>query len=205
MKRCPQCGAEYDNHVEYCFVDGTELSQLRTSATTPLIPPPAIQPQRSRALPLVLIGLAFVVATPLVVAGVVWFTGPTTIQNAPEDPLVAAPVPDLPVPVTTQEGAVRQVTVVSIPEGASVWEGNTELCSHTPCTIDQPDHAPARRLLRLEMGGYAPTDATLEKTAPGVRVSMRTRSSPKPPPFRAPPTPVPEPEGTADPGLIQAR
>src|SRR5262245_52024235 len=31
MKRCPQCRAEYDDYVQYCFVDGTELRVVPSS------------------------------------------------------------------------------------------------------------------------------------------------------------------------------
>jgi hypothetical protein len=35
MKRCPQCGAEYDDYVQYCFVDGAELVVGASSTPKP--------------------------------------------------------------------------------------------------------------------------------------------------------------------------
>lgn len=35
MKHCPQCGAEYDEFVQYCFVDGVELKEGGTAPQKP--------------------------------------------------------------------------------------------------------------------------------------------------------------------------
>lgn len=45
MKRCPQCGAEYDDYVQYCFVDGAEL-------TDAAVGPPAAAARRATPVPL---------------------------------------------------------------------------------------------------------------------------------------------------------
>lgn len=203
MKRCPQCGAEYDNHVEYCFVDGTELSALSTSAATPLIPPPAIPPQRSRLLPLILIGVLLVVATPLVVGGVYFAMGPRPMgTDAPEDaPLVADPMPSGPTE-DEPESEVRLVRIDSVPTGAEVWEEQTQLCSSTPCVVEQPDHAPSERTFLLKMAGYAPTSARLTKADPSLQVALLpvrrpgTRRADLPAPEL--PVPVEDPEPAAD-------
>ncbi len=192
MKRCPQCGAEYDNHVEFCFVDGTELSQLATSAATPgLAPPPALRPQRSRVVPLVLLGVLLVVTTPLVVVGVIYVVSLQSSEGGGEPPPPVGAVEDdleprsKPQQLDPPEPSAALVRVDSIPPGAQVWEEETRLCDRTPCTIEQPEHAPAVRQLVLVMAGFTPTPAQLEKSATSLQVEMRTKSrrrSPGPPP-----------------------
>ena len=210
MKQCPQCGAEYDNHVERCFVDGTELSHLSTSAAIPAIPQPALQ-SRSRAVPLVMMGVLFVVATPLVVVSLAWLVG---IGGTPvEAARIAAPDPlsaDELAIVEPLEPEPRLVEVGSIPEGAEVWEEQTRLCAPTPCMIEQPDHAPAIRELVLRMPGYIATTVQLAKAEDRLQVQMQTTRpssarSIAPIPSTEPSTaPSEAPEGNA-PDLIQER
>jgi len=203
MKQCPQCGAEYDDHVEFCFVDSTKLSPLRTSAATPLVPPPAIPPRRgSRVVPLVVMGLIFVVATPLVVVGVIFAVG--FDQGASDDAIMAEPTPparsnDVPAGGAAEPGPAT-VRIASIPPGAAVWEEDTQLCERTPCSIEQPDYGPAVRELRLVMAGYETKLARLEKREDELTVSMQTLPRPRPGPRpTAGVSPEPEPAGGSEP------
>jgi hypothetical protein len=58
MKHCPQCGAEYDDYVQFCFVDGVALVEGPGTApkatlpfTTPLPAPQAASTQSPPSLP----------------------------------------------------------------------------------------------------------------------------------------------------------
>jgi hypothetical protein len=47
MKRCPQCGAEYDDYVQYCFVDGAELAEAAARPAPAATPAPVPDPPRA--------------------------------------------------------------------------------------------------------------------------------------------------------------
>jgi hypothetical protein len=42
MKRCPECGREYDNSMSFCLDDGAELLYGPASGDDPLIDGPAV-------------------------------------------------------------------------------------------------------------------------------------------------------------------
>ena len=152
MKRCPQCDAEYDDHVEYCFVDGAELVLQAGTRSAPLPPPPSTSPS-ARFLPVVLL-LGGVAVIALIVIGVLLTSGDRDVAGTPPlpPPEPQTEVPDAP-PTPT-------VSITSSPQGAQVWEGSTRLCERTPCEVEHPDHAPIPRLFSLRLSGFE--DASLE-------------------------------------------
>ena len=206
MKMCPQCGAEYDAHVEFCFVDGTALTQPPASGNFPIQPPPSLRAEPSRTVPLLLVALLSLVAIPLAVIASLFFTwlgsddpSETKAELPPPIPAAKPPPPVEPDPV--------QVSIKSTPSGAEVWEGETRLCDETPCLIEQYEHAPRRRRLILRMPGHLATPVDLTKSVPELRVPMlvATPSETSPAPVNAV---TEEPEGTVNGsagGLIDRR
>ena len=197
MKRCPQCGAQYDDHVEFCFVDGTELAAISGSATpslslgpTPTSPPMAAplpvapnSPLR-RALPLV---LAFGVLAALLMFTVIVLA---LMRSDPDPPApTPEPVAVAPSPVRPPEPlpTVAKVVVESTPEGAEVWEGSTLLCNDTPCTVDHPEHAPIPREFVLKMRGFREARLVMDDPGRGHHATLQREGRKRRP---APPRPA---------------
>ncbi len=93
MKRCPECSAEYDDYVEYCFVDGAEL-------VAPARARPPRGPSAATAAMLPWIGLlaGFGVASLLalvIVIAMILFQGPETSSRAapPQNARTTLPAP----------------------------------------------------------------------------------------------------------------
>lgn len=188
MKRCPQCKAEYDQHVEYCFVDGAELVDLGDDEGGPLPPPPS----SSRLLPIVFVlaGLSMLVMlVVLVLVVMTWSDAP------PDDELMAAPTPAVappPEPIEDGPGAtVHKIMVRSTPSGAEVWEGSTLLCPATPCSVEHPDHAPIPRVFELRRDGYTSTRIEMTDVNAPLEARLRDESAPRRSPSpRAEPAPA---------------
>ncbi|MBX2798863.1 MAG: hypothetical protein KTR31_14400 [Myxococcales bacterium] len=178
MKRCPQCEAEYDDHVEYCFVDGAELVYVaRAVGKTPLPPPPPA-PRRS-ILPLVIVFvfLAIVAVAGLAAVVAMLSSEPSTTAKTPVQPVAPTVVP-----ATPDEPAPILIGVDSEPSGAEVWEGRSKKCEATPCQVEHPEHAPDNRTFVLKLPGYRDATVTMEEVGAPLFATLRKRKGPRPSP-----------------------
>ncbi len=199
MKRCPQCAAEYENHVEFCFVDGSalptdsvEANPRSTSSAPPVVLPP--QPRASRSMvPYMLLLLFVSVFLPLGGASAAWLmlrdpapaTAPATQAPAPPTPTLPPPAP---VPAPSKSIGIG---FTSTPQGAEVWENET-LLGVTPCNVEHPDYAALPRTFVLKKAGHP--DATLQLTDPTVpqHVELLVQARPRAP-LQPPPAVRPKP------------
>lgn len=192
MKRCPQCRAEYDDHVEYCFVDGAELVPHTgmLQLTTPLPPPPA--PTRSLLPMLLVLGvMGMVVLASGLVLIVFLLMEPQIATVEPE------PAPEVKLPAGEQaepEDTVLEVRLSSSPSGAEVWEFDKKLCAQTPCTIEHPAGEVLERELIFKLDGYTPRKVTMDdptRSWDTTLTRIRSRPRPVPAPVRPPAVPTP--------------
>jgi serine/threonine-protein kinase len=111
--------------------------------------------------------------------------GVTAQQPAPPvQPSAAATAPLAPAPATP---LIRQVRVESDPTGASVSEGDTQLCTSTPCELTWKDEvARAEHKLTINKKGYKTFKATValadEKVKAALEVIPVVAAPPPPPP-----------------------
>ncbi|MFT3775620.1 MAG: serine/threonine-protein kinase [Minicystis sp.] len=101
-------------------------------------------------------------------------------------------------PATAQTGAtqatpfIRQVRVESDPSGASVSEGDTQLCTSTPCELTwKDDVARAEHKLTINKKGYKAYKATVAPTDEKVKAALEVIAVVVAPP----PPPPPQPTG----------
>jgi serine/threonine-protein kinase len=114
---------------------------------------------------------------------------PTTAQQQPTQPASATPSVTAPTPL------IRQVRVESEPSGASVSEGDTQLCTSTPCELTwKDDAARAEHKLQINKKGYKTYKVTVSPTDEKVKASLDVI-----PVVVAPPPPPPPPPGTGRP------
>ncbi len=85
--------------------------------------------------------------------------------------------------------------VESEPSGASVSEGDTQLCTSTPCEVTWKDEvARAEHKLQLNKKGYKTFKATVATTDDKVKATLDVI-----PVYVPPPPPPPPPSGPAHP------
>jgi eukaryotic-like serine/threonine-protein kinase len=90
-------------------------------------------------------------------------------------------------------GTVRTVKVESDPSGASVNEGNTEVCSSTPCDVVwKGDAARGEHKLQLNKKGFKTTKLTVSATDTKVSSKLDVAAAV----YVGPRTPQPPPDGT---------
>ena len=107
-----------------------------------------------------------------------------------------------PQPTTTQQAApavptplIRQVRIESEPSGATVSEGDTQLCTSTPCELTwKDDAARAEHKLNINKKGYRTFKATVSPTDEKVKAALEVI-----PMVAAPPPPPPQPPSTGRP------
>jgi serine/threonine-protein kinase len=96
----------------------------------------------------------------------------TPASAAPAAPASAAPV----APV------IRQVRVESDPPGATVSEGDTQLCTSTPCELTWKDEAArVEHKLKVEKKGYKTRTPTVAATDDKVKVTLEVYAFTPPP------------------------
>jgi serine/threonine-protein kinase len=87
---------------------------------------------------------------------------PPQTQTASASPTVGSQVP-----------VIRQVRVESDPSGASVSEGDTQLCSSTPCELTwKDDAARAEHKLQINKKGYKTHKVTVSATDEKVKAAL---------------------------------
>jgi hypothetical protein len=197
MKRCAQCGAEYDDHVEFCFVDGSELG----AGVVPAAPPVPVVVNEARPASTSR-GTAILAVVILMIGGLVLLGGlaaalmlivPGSKPPPPEPVPVPVPAPAVPVvaPPPAPAPVVARVGFTSTPDRAELWEGDTLLCT-TPCTVEHPDHAPVPRQFVLKRDGYVDTPHVMADPGLPQHVSLRSQEArPIPRPAR-PTSPKPD-------------
>ena len=203
MKRCPQCDAEYDDHVEYCFVDGAQLVQQTDRVAAASLPPPPEASPSSRLLPLVLaLGAAAVVAL-IVVAGVLVYVvvgGEGDQRSAGEAEVPSTDAISEPVqPSGALAATAAFVSVQSTPSGAQIWEGNTQLCPSTPCEVEHPEHAPIPRTFRVHLDGYEDGPIEMVDVRRAYEVELQRAGADTPPAPRPRPRSRPSPTASKPP------
>ncbi len=111
---------------------------------------------------------------------------------------MAPPPTAVPPPTATATAGaplIRQVRVESDPSGASVSEGDTQLCTSTPCEVTwKDDVARAEHKLQLNKKGYRTFKATVATADEKVKAALEVI-----PVVVAPPPPPPPPPGTSHP------
>jgi serine/threonine-protein kinase len=126
---------------------------------------------------------------------------PPTIDQASAPPTATptavAPITPTAVAPTTATAAgpvFRQVRVESDPSGASVSEGDTQLCSATPCELTwKDDAARAEHKLQVSKKGYKNFRVTLSPTEDKVNAKLEGIPVYIPPPQPPPPNPTGRP------------
>jgi len=113
---------------------------------------------------------------------------PSVAQQPPQTQTAsAAPSVALPVPL------IRQVRVESEPSGATVSEGDTQLCTSTPCELTwKDDAARSEHKLHINKKGYKTYKVTVAPTDEKVKAALDVI------PYVAPPPPPPT-QGTGRP------
>ncbi len=185
MKRCPQCRAEYDDHVEYCFVDGAELVPHTgmLQITTPLPPPPA--PNRSLLPMLLVLGvMGMLMLSSGLVLIVFLFMEPKVATVEPNLPEVQPPPNTLDV-----DGEDIMVEITSSPPGARVFEGAEQVCPSTPCQIPHPTGEGRERRLTFKLQGFQ--DRTESWSDPHTPWKIKLLRKPVPKPLPQPAAPKP--------------
>ena len=198
MKRCPDCDAEYDDHVEYCFVDGADLVVVEQEVVVAPVSSatPVSEDGGSGGRGLLGLGVFFLIGGGLVVVllglGITAvYVGGSPDETAMTSSAVAAdprpvPVPlPVPVPEPEPEPEVLQLGFTSTPAGAAVWEGDTQLCE-TPCVVEHPEHAPVPRTFVLKANRYRDAEHVVDDPSLPQHVELN--------PIRARPRPRPRPE-----------
>ena len=161
MKRCPQCNATYDEHVEFCFVDGASLVHMDEAELQPVAPPPS---RPKIGIGTVLGGSALAVLLLALIAFGLVFQRSTRADDGSIEP---APAPVMMVEETRSndpyegDGSVALISISSEPPGASVWEGRAKVCESTPCTIEHPPHAPVPRLFSVRLSDHKDWEVTM--------------------------------------------
>lgn len=198
MQVCPECGTQYEDHVPTCIADGVRLVAVEATPEPPrkrTPPPPALAPSRERsALPLLLLlplgGL--VVAAGALVLGVALLQMPKTPEAKPPAPapaIVAAPVPVEVQPASAETPSI-DVVLVSIPEGAGVYENDQFVCE-TPCTVQHPPHAPLPRFFVFKLSGHRDETYEMVEAKGPIAIQMkRQKGAPAPVPAVAAPRPT---------------
>lgn len=223
MRTCSECGTHYEDHVEECLVDGTELGppDAATPApgvtfppygAAPTIPPATPAPTPNSSMPLLLVagvGVLLLIAIVVLIAVVATRPAPQAAPAPVPVVTVEAPVPPPPAPVAP---AVTTVGIVSNPLGATVYEGEQVVCT-TPCNIEHTEGAPLPRTFRFELAEHEPgelvmAEATgpfvvqlkpIPRAAPPPRPRPRPRPQPEPGPQPVAPAPAPAPPGPVAP------
>lgn len=118
-----------------------------------------------------------------------------TLAQGPTAPTSATPTAGN--PTTAAAGPlIRQIRVESDPSGASVYEGDTQLCTSTPCELTwKDDAARAEHKLQLNKKGYKAFKATVATS--DEKVSAKLEGIPVV--VQPPPPPPPPPPGTGRP------
>lgn len=184
MKQCPQCETRYEDHVDTCIADGTDLDtitdQTLAMATSTAVsgphrqPPPAVVVRRANPLPWVLVGMLLFAL--LMFVGVV-LLGLTTARVASS---AATRLPDT-------------FSIVTEPPGARVLEHGSIVCT-TPCALEHPADAPLPREFRVELAGFAPETYTISESTGRHRIRLSAVApDPPPEPEVIEPPPAPEP------------
>jgi serine/threonine-protein kinase len=116
-------------------------------------------------------------------------TTPSTTPTAPPTTTVAATVAATSAPATSAPSAplIRQVRVESEPSGAAVAEGDTQLCTSTPCELTWKDEAArADHKLKIDKKGFKTYRVTVgpseEKVTAKLDVIVVVQQALPPPP-----------------------
>ncbi len=207
----PQSGPQSGAHRSISTPpgDGRNSSQITDSSLSPAPAPPldtdAMAKMRPKSRPYVWL-LAAAVAAGIAVtviatskqhpgderqasSGAPAGTGsPATTQQP-----TATPTTTTTVAATDPASTVRTVKVESDPPGASVNEGNTEVCSSTPCDVVwKGDAGKGEHKLQLNKKGFKTTKLTVSAT--DTKVSTKLDAPPAV--YVGPRTPQPPPDGT---------
>lgn len=191
MKRCPQCRAEYEDHVQFCFVDGTELRAVAASEDSAVGRSPRAsgrdEPQSvtgeaeasggwTRPVTGV-VGLALTAIGGIGILGLaigVLATSMRTPANTTGDRIDPDIVPRAQGEATPSAAPtlVKMIHFESDPAGASVFEAHQQLCT-TPCEVEHPDYAPRTRSFVFKAKGYAPVEVEVVDAASPERVRLK--------------------------------
>ena len=118
---------------------------------------------------------------------------PTATAPQPPPPITEAPVALTSATASATPVAmpvIRQVRIDSDPQGASVSENGTELCTATPCELTwKDDAARADHKLALTKKGWKTTKITIGTSDEKVKATLDVipMSAPQPQPVVAPP------------------
>jgi len=178
-------------------ISGASPSISDTLGSVPATLTHAPAPQRRR-LPLL---VGFIAAAGVLGAGALAFSGrpapPSAGAEASHDPapssgtaLAPGPsaAPVVPAAPVAPAQTVRQVRVESDPPGASVAEGDTQLCTSTPCEVTWTDDAArAEHTLHLSKKGYKLAKVTVGPGDPKAQTKLEAMSFTAPPPVTPPP------------------
>jgi serine/threonine-protein kinase len=120
-------------------------------------------------------------------------TQPTTTPTTQASVTATATAAQTTQPASTAAAPlIRQVRVESEPSGASVYEGDTQLCTSTPCELTwKDDAARAEHKLNINKKGYKTFKATVSPTDEKVKATLDVIPIVAPPP--PPPAPAPGP------------
>ncbi|MEZ4322207.1 MAG: hypothetical protein R3F61_32340 [Myxococcota bacterium] len=200
MKLCPECGTEYEDHVQTCLADGAELIASAVTTTGPgavMAPTPVAPPARSGgggALVLLLLPIGFGL---LLLLGGVGFVAMGGFGNTTPTPQpVVEPVP-IPVPLPAPppepiEPPPVDVAFVTIPEGAELFENDTLVCA-APCTVKHPSYAPLPRTFIVKADGYIEQTFEMKEAKGPYLIELNRKRVAAPAPVRPAPAPVPSP------------
>jgi serine/threonine-protein kinase len=185
-------GSEHSTLLVPAAKNSPSISETLSSGHGVPVDPPA---GRSRAL--VVGGIA--AAAAVAIAAVLLLSGGPTAsdktQGASDTATATAPPAPPPPPTATATAAppaIRQVRVETDPPGASVAEGDTQLCTSTPCEVTwKGDAASAEHKLQVTKKGYKPVKLAIasgdEKAAAKLEIIPVAVAPP------APAVPVPGP------------
>ena len=114
--------------------------------------------------------------------------GPVTTQDPTSTPTTTATAA-----AVDSAGTIRTVKVDSDPSGASVNEGNTEVCSSTPCDVVwKGDAGKGEHKLQLNKKGFKTSKLTVSATDTKVSTKLDSAAAV----YVGPRTPQPPPDGT---------
>jgi hypothetical protein len=210
MKRCPQCGAEYDDHDTYCFVDGAELAAVVAPAPAPapaVRSPPAaprvsttprpapstevggfrepVAPPPARGLPVwaLVLGMGmFVVAFAFIAlaATLLIATSPTPTPTAAAPR--PSPLPPTPVAAAPSSEAEAQVTWVAFESDppGAIVYEEDKQLCMTPCRVQHPEYAPPTRTFVLKASGHPDTPYTMTDPTQVQKVELAPSARPSP-------------------------
>ena len=146
------------------------------------------------------LGLVFVLSTGKPPAQVEPGAGtPSVAQTAAPAPPPTAQSTATQAPVATAAmPLIRQVRIESEPSGATVSEGDTQLCTQTPCELTwKDDAARADHKLQINKRGYKTFKVNVGPKEDKVKASLEVypMSAPRPPPPAATGRPLYKPSG----------